>query len=154
MRCEVLCIARRPPAWVAEVTAEYTKRLGRALELSFRLLAPGPDNTSVDARKRDEAQRLLKARAAGSLLVALDEHGREHTSAELSARLEAWRTRGQDLCLAIGGADGHGPAVLEAAAESWSLSRLTLPHQMVQVIVAEQLYRALSMLEGHPYHRA
>ena len=154
MRCEVLCIARRPPAWVAEVSAEYAKRLGRAIELTFRHLAPGPDNTSVAARKRDEGQRLLKARAAGSLLVALDERGREHTSVELASRLEAWRGCGQDLCLAIGGADGHDPAVLEAATETWSLSRLTLPHQMVQAIVAEQIYRAWSMLEGHPYHRA
>jgi 23S rRNA (pseudouridine1915-N3)-methyltransferase len=150
---EVLCVCRRPPAWVAEVCADYSKRLARSDELRFRYLNPGPDGVDSAVRRRDEGQRIIKALKAGTHLIALDERGEELTSVELATRFGSWRERHGHVSLAVGGADGFDAQVLGAAAERWSLSRLTLPHLFVQVVVAEQLYRAASILAGHPYHR-
>ena len=154
MIVDVLCVCRRPPAWVTSATADYAKRLARHIELRFRYFAPGPDSAGPTARKREEAQRLLKALQLGTHLVALDEHGSEQTSVGFAQRLADWRARSDHVSLAIGGADGLDSTLLAAAAERWSLSQLTLPHLLVQIMVAEQLYRAWSILEGHPYHRA
>lgn len=153
MVVELLCVCRRPPAWVTEICADYAKRLARSDELRFRYLSPGPDSVDSLVRRRDEGTRIVKALKAGSHLVALDESGAEPNSVELAARFGGWRQRHGHLTLAIGGADGFDASVLAAAAERWSLSRLTLPHLLVQVVVAEQLYRAASILAGHPYHR-
>ena len=149
----MLCVCRRPPAWVAEVCADYRKRLARTDELGFRYLNPGPDGANSIVRRRDEGVRIMKALKAGTHLVALDERGDELTSVELATRFSGWRERHGHVTLAIGGADGFDTQVLSAAAERWSLSRLTLPHLFVQVVVAEQIYRAASILAGHPYHR-
>ena len=153
MLIEVLCVCRRPPAWVVEVCADYSKRLARSDELRFRYLNPGPDGADSVVRRRDEGQRIIKALKSGTHLVALDERGEELTSVELATRLGSWRERHGHVSLAVGGADGFDAQVLGAAAERWSLSRLTLPHLFVQVVVAEQIYRAASILAGHPYHR-
>lgn len=153
MVVDVLCVCRRPPAWVTEACADYAKRLARSDELRFRYLNPGPDGADSAVRRREEAARIMKALKAGTHLVALDERGDEPTSVELAGRLGAWRERHAHVTLAIGGADGLDAPVLTAAAERWSLSRLTLPHLLVQVLVAEQIYRAASILAGHPYHR-
>ena len=153
MIVEVLCVCRRPPAWVAAVCADYAKRLARGDALRFRFLKPGPDAADNVVRRRCEGADILNALKAGSYLVALDERGDELNSVELAARFGVWRERHAHLSLVIGGADGFDAAVLAAAAERWSLSRLTLPHLLVQVVVAEQIYRAASILAGHPYHR-
>lgn len=153
MLIEVLCVCRRPPAWVVEVCADYSKRLARSDELRFRYLNPGPDGADSAVRRRDEGQRIIKALKAGTHLIALDERGEELTSVELATRFGSWRERHGHVTLAVGGADGFDAQVLSAAAERWSLSRLTLPHLFVQVVVAEQIYRAASILAGHPYHR-
>ncbi len=153
MVVEVLCVCRRPPAWVVETCADYAKRLARTDELRFRYLNPGADGADSAVRRRDEGGRIMKALKAGTHLVALDERGDEFTSLELAQRFGGWRERHDHLTFAIGGADGFDAALLAQAAERWSLSRLTLPHLLVQVVVAEQLYRATSILAGHPYHR-
>ena len=153
MIVDVLCVCRRPPAWVTEVCADYAKRLSRSDELRFRYLSPGPDGVASLVRRRDESTRIKKALKAGSYVVTLDEGGDELSSVELATRFAVWRERHAHLSLVIGGADGFDPRVLAAANECWSLSRLTLPHLLVQVVVAEQLYRAASILAGHPYHR-
>ncbi len=153
MIVDVLCVCRRPPSWVADVCADYAKRLSRSDELRFRYLSPGPDGVDSHVRRRDESSRINKALKAGSYLVTLDERGNELSSVELATRYSAWRERHAHLSMVIGGADGFDPGVLAAADERWSLSRLTLPHLLVQVVVAEQLYRAASILAGHPYHR-
>lgn len=153
MVVDVLCVSRRPPAWVAEVCAGYAKRLARSDELRFRFLNPGAAGADSSVRRRDEGARIMQALKAGTHLVALDERGDELSSVELAARFGAWRERHAHLSLVIGGADGFGTLPLAAAAERWSLSRLTLPHLLVQVVVAEQIYRAASILAGHPYHR-
>ena len=154
MMVEVLCVCRRPPAWVTDATADYAQRLGRHIGLKFRYLAPEREGAAGAMRCRDEGQRVLKSLRAGTHLVALDERGDEHTSAGLASALARWRERFAHVTFAIGGADGFDSAVLEQASERWSLSRLTLPHLLVQIVVAEQIYRAWSILEGHPYHRA
>lgn len=154
MLVEVLGVCRRPPAWVSETCADYARRLGRQLELRFRFINPGQDGVDSATRRRDEAQRLRKALAADTFVVALDERGEEWTSVEFARRVGAWRERHAHLSLVIGGADGFDAEFLAAAHARWSLSRLTLPHLFVQVLVAEQLYRATSILAGHPYHRS
>ncbi len=153
MVVDVLCVCRRPPAWVVESCADYTKRLARTDQVHFRYLNPGPDGVDSAVRRREEGARMHKALKAGTHLVALDERGDELSSVELATRFGGWRERHAHLTLAIGCADGFDAALLAAAAERWSLSRLTLPHLLVQVVVAEQLYRAASILAGHPYHR-
>ena len=154
MRLDVLCVCRRPPRWVSDVTAEYARRLPRGFDLAFHYLAPGSDALPSAERRRDEATRVLKRLRSGVPVVALDVGGEEVDSPGLARWLGAWRERHAELALVVGGADGHGEAVLERAATRWSLSRLTLPHLLVQVIVAEQVYRAWTILDGHPYHRA
>jgi 23S rRNA (pseudouridine1915-N3)-methyltransferase len=97
---------------------------------------------------------VLAALPKNALVVALDGRGREWSSGQLSQRLEHWRGQGRDLAFLIGGPEGHAPEVLQRSDETWSLGALTLPHMLVRLLVAEQLYRAASMLANHPYHRA
>ena len=153
MVVDVLCVCRRPPAWVSELCADYTRRLKRSDELNFRYLNPGADGVDRAVRRRDEGARIKAALKTGTHFVALDERGEHWSSVELAQRLGQWRERHKHLTLAIGGADGFDTQLVDGAAERWSLSRLTLPHLFVQVVIAEQLYRAASILAGHPYHR-
>jgi len=139
---------------VREATADYARRLPRDLRLDFSYLAPGRDSLSPAERRRDEAERLGKRLRPGVRRVALDGGGIQGDSAEVARWLGQWRTAGGDVALVIGGADGLDAGLLDRADQRWSLSRLTLPHLLVQLVVAEQLYRAWSILEGHPYHRA
>jgi 23S rRNA (pseudouridine1915-N3)-methyltransferase len=154
VRLDVLCVCRRPPRWVVEATADYARRLPRGIALSFDYVTPGGDGLPSVERRRDEAARVLKRLNAATPVVALDVGGDEVDSPGLARWLAEWRERHAALALVIGGADGHGDAVLERSAQRWSLSRLTLPHLLVQVVLAEQIYRAWTILEGHPYHRA
>lgn len=154
MRINVLAACRRPPAWVSEQTAAYAKRLPRNFELSFNFIAPGADQLSSAERKRDEAHRFKKKRAAESIMIALDETGKTLSSPALAKTIGHYRNNHQDLCVLIGGADGLDQSLLTAAQECWSMSALTLPHLLAQVLIAEQIYRAWSILENHPYHRS
>lgn len=153
MQLEVLAVCKRPPSWVVEQTTEYAKRLPRDFALSFNYLNPGPASASSQARKRDEATRLLKRFPDSGRLIALDERGDTATSEQFAARLGRLREHASTVHICIGGADGLHEEVLQRAGACWSLSALTLPHLLVQVLLAEQLYRAWSILERHPYHR-
>jgi len=154
MRIDVLCVCRRPPRWVADGVAEYAARLPRELELKFHHLAPAVDSLPVAARRREEGARLVARLKPDQALVALDVGGSAVDSETLAGWLDDWRQQHTRLALAIGGADGFDEAVRARAQRRWSLSPLTLPHLLVQVVVAEQLYRAWTILAGHPYHRA
>lgn len=154
MRLHLYCVARRPPKWATEASAEYEKRLAGQLDFRPRELAPCTTAANPGQQREREAQTLLKTLPEHAWLVALDERGSPWTTLQLSARLEAWRHRGGDVVLAVGGAEGHAESVRTAANEIWSLSPLTLPHALVRVIVSEQIYRAWSILNRHPYHRA
>lgn len=154
MRVQVYCVARRPPAWATQAGAEYLKRLTGALDIRTRDFTPHTGAAGVDQQRERESQAVLKALPSEAWLVALDERGADWSTVQLAARLEAWRARGGEVVLAIGGAEGHAPTLRAAAHEVWSLSKLTLPHALVRVIVLEQLYRAWTVLTHHPYHRA
>lgn len=143
------------PAWVDQGYRDYARRLrgGWSLEL-VEVPAAKRSARSRSARLREEeGERLLAALPARAEFVALDERGTGLTSAELARRLAGWQAGGRPLALAIGGPEGLSACCLERAALRWSLSRLTLPHALVRVVVAEQIYRAWSILHRHPYHR-
>ncbi len=155
-RLVLVTASQRQPEWVDAGFHDYAKRLrGRCtLELATVPLARRSASTPVARALEQEGERLLAAVPAGAHTVALAEQGRAWTSAELAAKLERWLALGAPIALLVGGPDGLSPACLERSAERWSLSRLTLPHGLVRVLVAEALYRAWSILEHHPYHRA
>lgn len=154
MRLTILAVGDKMPGWAEEATAEYLKRMPR--EARVELVTVKPEKRagqSPDSLKQAEAARLLDRLPAGTRLVALDEHGRQVTTRELADLLARWMASGQDACLMIGGADGLASTILEKAESTIALSRLTLPHAMARVLLAEQLYRAVSLLNNHPYHR-
>ena len=133
------------PEWVSQAYGDYTRRLRSAMRVDLEELPVGKS-------KADEEKRFLE-RLGDDYVVALDEHGKSLTTLALAKWLGERQQDGRNLSFVIGGPDGLGAGVLEMAALRWSLSALTFPHAMVRVIVAEQLYRAQSVLQNHPYHR-
>lgn len=156
MKARLIAVGERAPAWVAEGFAEYRKRLSHGLPLELVEVEPGLRGKGRDAARAqsDEGMRVLAAIPRNAWVVTLDGRGRGYTSEQLAQRLEHWRGQGRDLAFLIGGPEGHAPEVLARADESWSLGPLTLPHMLVRLVVAEQLYRATALLANHPYHRA
>ena len=155
MRLQVLAVGTRQPDWVNRGYDEYARRFPPHLNLQLKELpaAKRGKGVSADKLKQAEADKILGATPDGAYVVALDEHGKTVNTRELSARLSEWQQDGRDVVFMIGGADGLDETCLQRADWCWSLSPLTLPHGLVRVILAEQLYRANSLLEGHPYHR-
>lgn len=156
MRILLLTATNRQPAWVADGYAEYARRLrgGCTLEIKEIALARRTAAMPVERAVEDEGRRMLAAVPAGARVVELSERGRPWTTMELAERLRDWRSVGAPVCLLVGGPDGLAKSCTDKAEERWSLSPLTLPHGLVRIIVAEALYRAQSVIEGHPYHRA
>jgi 23S rRNA (pseudouridine1915-N3)-methyltransferase len=151
MRAWLIAVGDRMPSWVSDGFGEYVKRLSRDLPLTL---------TEVSAKSRDparvnaeECQALLGAFPKNAHVVALDGRGKPWSSEELAEQLGRWRMLGKDVAFLVGGADGLDKSVLERADQRWSLGPLTLPHPLVRIVVAEQLYRAASLLSHHPYHR-
>ncbi len=155
MKAQLIAVGTGMPDWVQTASADYFKRLSHWLPLQLVELAPGERGKGRDTVRamEDEAKRLLAAVPRSAHIVLLDGRGRAHSSEQLAERMQAWRMQGQDLAFLIGGPDGFHDSVRRAAGESWSLGPLTLPHPLVRVVVAEQLYRACSLLANHPYHR-
>lgn len=154
MKLTLLSVGDKLPGWANTAVAEYLKRMPR--EARVELVEVKPDKRagqSADSIKANEAARLLDKSPAGNLLVAMDEHGREVSTRELADLMARWMADGRDVALLIGGADGLAASLLEKAEVKLSLSRLTLPHALARVLLAEQLYRAVSLLNNHPYHR-
>ena len=152
----MIAVGERAPAWVADGFAEYRKRLSHWLPLDLVEIEPGVRGKGRDAVRAtfDEGQRVLAAIPKGACVVALDGRGKQWTSEQLAQRMEHWRGAGKDLCFLIGGPEGHATEVVARADETWSLGALTLPHMLVRLVLAEQLYRANALLANHPYHRA
>lgn len=155
MRLVVAAVGERMPGWVDEAFADYARRFPRKARLELaevRAEKRGPTRTPAQAMAA-EAGRLATALPAGALCVALDERGREVTTPALARLLAGWLAGGRDVGFLIGGPDGLDPALRSRADMLLRLSSLTLPHALVRVLLAEQLYRALSLLDNHPYHR-
>lgn len=155
MRLVLVTATNRQPAWVEEGYAEYARRIrgNCTLELKEIALARRSPSMPVERAVEQEGERILAAVPAGAHVVELTERGAPWTTAELAQRLRSWMTVGAPVHLLVGGPDGLAQRCSERANEHWALSRLTLPHGLVRIVVAEALYRAWSVLEGHPYHR-
>jgi len=152
----LLTVAGRMPDWVEAGYREYAERLGRECQLSLKSLPTSRKSQRQSSAEviRQDGVRLLAAVPSGSHVVALAETGDHLSSAKFARRLQHWIDSHRDVCLLVGGADGLSTECRQKAKESWSLSALTFPHGLVRVIVAEQIYRACSLLNNHPYHRA
>ena len=133
------------PEWVRQAYEDYTRRMRSSMRIDLEELPVGKNKT-------EEEKRFLE-RVGDDYVVALDEHGKSLTTVELAKWLSERQQDGRNLCFVIGGPDGLGAELLKKATLRWSLSALTFPHAMVRVILAEQLYRAHSVLQNHPYHR-
>lgn len=142
------------PSWVETACAEYTKRMPREAYVEIIDIRPEKRaaGNSTENIQRIEAKRILEA-IGKDYCIVLDERGQEVTTLQLADRLEGWQSSGRDVALIIGGADGLHASVKQNADWLWALSKLTLPHAMVRVLLAEQLYRAHSVVINHPYHR-
>jgi len=155
MRARLIAVGTRPPAWVRDGYADYSRRLGSGLKLTLVEIEPGPRGAGQSPRKaiEAEARKLLTAVRPDDWVVALDERGTQMSTRELADWLGGRMREGRDLAFLIGGPDGLAAEVRARSDASLSLSRLTLPHALVRVVFAEQLYRAMSILTHHPYHR-
>lgn len=151
MELRVIAIGRSMPGWVGDGWREYARRMPRHLPLELVELAPARSGGKLGRRQEGEA--LLSRCPPHAVRIALDRGGIAWSTRELAARLDQWQRVGSPVCFLIGGADGLDPVVLEQSSQRWSLSRLTFPHMLVRVLLAEQLYRSWTVLTGHPYHR-
>jgi len=133
------------PDWVTQAYEDYTRRMRSSMRIDLEELPVGKN-------KAEEEKRFIE-RVADDYVAALDEHGKSLTTVQLAKWLSERQQDGRNLSFVIGGPDGLGPEILKKATLRWSLSALTFPHAMVRVILAEQLYRAHSVLQNHPYHR-
>ena len=153
MRARLIAVGDRMPAWVGDGFAEYAKRLSRELPLELVEISTRQRARETQRAIADEGTAMLAAIPKSAHVVALDGRGKTWSSEDLAQQLAQWRMQGQDLAFLIGGPDGLAPAALERAQQRWSLGPLTLPHPLVRIVLAEQLYRAVSLLGNHPYHR-
>ena len=155
MRLRVAAVGQRAPAWVGQAWDDYQRRLPATLGLELREIPVAHRGRNADiARLRKQEGDALLAVAAGARIIALDIMGSLWSTEDLARRLDQWMHGGQDVCFLVGGPDGLDADCLAQAEQRWSLGPLTLPHALVRVVLAEQLYRAWSILQNHPYHRA
>ena len=156
MNIHLIAVGDKMPAWVNQAYAEYARRMPAACRLRLLEIPARHRGKNADIRRitRAEGDLMLAAIPKHSHIVTLEVEGRAWSTAQLSQQLDQWMSLGCDISLLVGGPEGLAPACLERARQRWSLSPLTLPHPLVRVIVAEQLYRAWSILNHHPYHRA
>lgn len=155
MRIHLISVGRRMPSWVEAGYAEYARRL--PAECALHLVEVEPlrrvKGASPEQARIEEGGRILKAIPKGAGVTALALGGEAWSTEDLARRIQGWMGEGRDRALLVGGADGLSAPCLARADQCWSLSNLTFPHQLVRVLVAEQIYRAWSLLKGHPYHR-
>ena len=155
MQINLISVGHRMPSWVQQGYDEYAKRMPKECQLVLKEITSGKRGKNSDVAKivKDEGERMIKAVSARTNVVVLDISGKPWTTQELSLAMKRWLESGQNIALMVGGPEGLADSVRDSATESWSLSRLTFPHPLVRVVVAEQLYRAWSLLNNHPYHR-
>ena len=157
MKFRIVAVGHRMPAWINAGFAEYAQRMPRETRVELIEIKPaaraGSGEKSVQQWLAIEAERIRAALPERAHKVVLDERGKSLTTTELARRIERWKQDGDDVAFVIGGADGTARALQQDADLLLSLSPLTLPHGLCRVMLAEQLYRAVSLLAGHPYHR-
>jgi 23S rRNA (pseudouridine1915-N3)-methyltransferase len=160
MKIVLVAVGQRMPEWVNAGYADYARRMPRAAQVRLieiraeaRSAKDAPGAPTVERYTEPEAQRIRAALPKDCLKIVLDQAGRSATTRELAEHLAAWRLAGRDVAFVIGGPDGVAESLKREADWVWSLSPLTLPHSLVRVVLAEQLYRAASILGNHPYHR-
>ncbi len=156
MKYWLVAVGQRMPAWVDAGYAEYARRMPAGTPLQLRELRAESRGAGLDTDTvlQREAQRIEDALPAQCLRVVLDERGHHMTTLQLAEAMQSWRQLGRDVAFVVGGADGLAPRIKESADLLLRLSDLTLPHGLVRVLLAEQIYRAHSVISGHPYHRA
>jgi len=155
MKLLVVAVGQRQPGWADDAWAEYARRFPPEMRLELKALKAEPRSGGKTAAQcmAAEAQRFEAACPKGARRIVLDEHGTRLSTAQLADRLRAWRGDGRDVALLVGGPDGLDPALVAGADETLRLSDLTLAHAFARVLLAEALYRAWTVTEGHPYHR-
>lgn len=155
MRITVVAVGQRQPRWVDEAVADFRARFPSDFAVTVKDVKPEPRSRQpVERLLAAEAERLRAAIPAGSLVVALDERGKEWTTLQLAEAMRGWRDASETVAFAIGGPDGLDAGFKRDARVLLRLSSLTLPHALARVVLLEQLYRVWSILAGHPYHRA
>jgi len=158
VKINVIAVGQKMPAWVQDGYNEYARRMPREIQpaLVELPLANRSKATSTAAVKDAEGQQIIATcdqLPGKTMRIALDVQGKPLTTERLAKKLQSWQMEGVNPCLIIGGPDGLSPQVLQQAHEKWSLSGLTLPHPLVRVVLMEQLYRAWTILQNHPYHK-
>ena len=146
MRLFIIAVGHKMPDWVTSATQDYLKRMPADCSIEIKEIKP-------DLTPAKEATKIVAAIPKGVRLVALDERGQDLNTQAIASQLMQWRQDGGDVAFLIGGADGLDVSLKQKAASMWRLSSLTLPHAMARVLLTEQLYRAWTILQGHPYHR-
>jgi len=155
LRIRIIAIGTKMPEWVETGYMEYAKRMPRELtvEMVELPLATRSKNTDIQKAMEKEGEAMMASIGKNEQVIALDVKGKAWSTEQLAENLSAWKMSGDNFCLLIGGPDGLSPAVLQMASIKWSLSPLTLPHPLVRILLIEQLYRACSILQNHPYHK-
>lgn len=143
------------PTWVNQGYEEFSRRMTSECQIKLIEIPPGKRSKSADIKRilQQEGERMLAAIPKGAEVIALDVQGKNWSTEELAVEMKDWMQAGHDVALLVGGPEGLDPACIEHARQRWSLSRLTFPHPLVRIILAEQLYRATSILKNHPYHK-
>lgn len=155
MKIRLLTITHKSPAWIQQGYEDYAKRLPPSCALELVEIPAEKRTANADLKRitEREGEKMLAAIKPQHHVIALDKGGKSWTSEQLSSQLSGWLQSGQNIDLLVGGPEGISPACLARARETWSLSALTFPHLIVRLIVAEQVYRAWSILQNSPYHR-
>jgi 23S rRNA (pseudouridine1915-N3)-methyltransferase len=155
MQISLIAVGTRMPAWVTQGYEEYARRLPVDCSLQLVEIPAGKRGKGADLARitHKEGQQALAAVPRGTRVVAMDVKGHPWSTEELARELDSWRHDGRDVALLVGGPEGLAPECLKSADQRWSLSNMTLPHPLVRIVIAEQLYRAWSFLNNHPYHR-
>jgi 23S rRNA (pseudouridine1915-N3)-methyltransferase len=155
MRVYLIAVGTRMPKWIEAGFAEYASRLPRECNLHLIEITAGKRGKRIPVERivREEGERMLAAIPRGARAIALDSTGLQWNTPQFAEHLNSWLGDGRDVALLVGGPEGLASVCLDCAEASWSLSPLTFPHPLVRIVVAEQLYRAWSILHNHPYHR-
>jgi 23S rRNA (pseudouridine1915-N3)-methyltransferase len=156
MQLLVAAVGQRMPSWVTEAWTEYTRRMPPGLTISLREISLAKRSKNADTKRLTavESRSLYAAMPKRARVIALDVKGQSWSTEKLAVRLEQWMGDGRDVGFMIGGPEGIDAETMKKADDRWSLGPLTLPHPLVRVVLAEQLYRAWTITQNHPYHRA